>query len=40
MTFAEMTALLAPHCATLFMLGDRDWVIDKATNGRAAVRDR
>jgi hypothetical protein len=23
MDFAEMTALLAPHCATLFMLGDR-----------------
>lgn len=39
MDAAEMTALLAPHCATLFMLGDRDAVIDKTHGGAVAVRD-
>jgi dienelactone hydrolase len=39
MDFTEMTALVAPHCATLFHCGDSDDVIDKDENGKAVVRD-
>lgn len=39
MGFDEMTALLAPHCATLFYCGDRDLVVDRTELGKAVVRD-
>lgn len=39
MRFDEMTALLAPHAAALFMCGMEDDVIDKVEKGRANVRD-
>jgi len=35
----EMTALLAPHCATLFYCGDSDAVIDPEELGKGVVRD-
>lgn len=35
----EMTALLAPHCATLFLSGDSDTIIDPAEGGALLVRD-
>jgi hypothetical protein len=38
MSFDEMTALLAPHAATLFINGDRDSIIDQAEGGRGVVR--
>lgn len=39
MSMGEMTALVAPHCATLFMLGSKDDIIDHQENGSANVRD-
>jgi cephalosporin-C deacetylase-like acetyl esterase len=39
MDFNEMTALVAPHCATLFHCGDSDDIIDSEENGKAVVRD-
>ena len=39
MGFDEMTALVAPHCATLFYCGDRDDVIDADEKGAAVVPD-
>lgn len=39
MGFGEMTALVAPHCATLFLNGDSDDIIDKNKGGAAVVRD-
>lgn len=38
MGFDEMTALLAPHCATLFLSGDSDSIIDPEEGGAALVR--
>ncbi|GMW00775.1 MAG: hypothetical protein AMXMBFR84_19120 [Candidatus Hydrogenedentota bacterium] len=38
MRWGEMTALLAPHAATLFINGEHDTVIDKDENGAALVR--
>jgi hypothetical protein len=38
MGFDEMTALLAPHSATLFLSGDSDAIIDKDENGALLVR--
>jgi len=39
MGFDEMTALVAPHCATLFLNGDSDDIIDGKEGGEAVVRD-
>jgi dienelactone hydrolase len=39
MGFDEMTALLAPHAATLFLSGDSDKVIDPQENGAALKRE-
>ena len=39
MSFDEMTALVAPHCATLFHCGDSDDIIDNEECGKAVVRD-
>ncbi len=39
MNFAEMTALLAPHSATLFMCGTKDAVIDPDGDGAAVVKE-
>lgn len=39
MGFDEMTALPAPHAATLFMLGDQDAIIDPDEGGAATVRE-
>ena len=38
MSFSEMTALLAPHSATLFINGDSDSIIDQAESGKGVVR--
>ena len=38
MGFDEMTALLAPHCATLFLSGDSDAIIDPDEEGAGLVR--
>ncbi|MCL4692624.1 MAG: acetylxylan esterase [Candidatus Hydrogenedentes bacterium] len=38
MSFAEMTALFAPHSAALFYSGDRDLIIDSFEDGAALVR--
>ena len=38
MSFNEMTALLAPHAATLFINGDSDSIIDQAEGGKGVVR--
>ncbi len=39
MGYDEMTALLAPHAATLFMVGEKDEVIDPDERGAATVRE-
>ena len=39
MRFDEMTALLAPHTATLFMCGTKDAVIDSDLDGAAVVAE-
>jgi cephalosporin-C deacetylase-like acetyl esterase len=39
MGFDEMTALLAPHAATLFMIGERDAIVDPDEAGAATVRE-
>jgi dienelactone hydrolase len=39
MGYDEMTALTAPHCQTLFMIGDSDSVMDHDEGGAAAIRD-
>ena len=39
MGFDEMTALLAPHCASLFMVGAKDNIIDKDGDGANTVRE-
>jgi predicted GH43/DUF377 family glycosyl hydrolase len=38
MSYAEMTALGAPHTPTLFCIGDSDTIIDPDENGAALVR--
>ena len=39
MGYDEMTALLAPHCPTLFMVGEQDEIIDADEGGAATKRD-
>ena len=39
MGYDEMTALFAPHAATLFMTGDSDTIMDHEQGGAAVVRD-
>ena len=39
MGFDEMTALLAPHAATLFLCGTKDAIIDPDEGGAAVVRE-
>jgi dienelactone hydrolase len=39
MGFDEMTALVAPHAATLFMCGEHDTILDPDEGGAAVVRD-
>jgi hypothetical protein len=40
MSYEEMTALTAPHCSTLYIIGGRDTIMDHDEGGAAVVRDQ